>query len=109
MSLATLKAALESTGLPFAHFAWAKDARERQRDHGTWAEDDELALRANNRPVERVWQGMIHWFTRLDTGAGKKAIEAALDAASIPYRFDGVDYEEDTGFLHYVWIFEVME
>ena len=107
--LETLKAALESTGLPFAHFDWEKGAKERQRDHGVWAEDDERALRANNRPVERVWQGMIHWFTHLDTGAGKKAIEDALDAASIPYRFDGVDYEEDTGFLHYVWIFEVME
>lgn len=107
--LEKLQAALEGTGLPFAHFAWAKDARERQRDHGTWAEDYEKTLHANNAHAERVWQGMIHWFTRLDTGAGKAAIEAALDAAGIPYRLDGVDYEEDTGFLHYVWIFEVME
>ena len=109
MSLATLKTALDGTGLPFAHFAWEKDAKERKHDHGVWAEDDERSLYANNGHAERIWQGMIHWFTRLDTGDGKTAIEKALDAADIQYSFDSVAYEEDTGFLHYVWIFEVVK
>lgn len=107
--LDNLKTALEGTGLPFAHFAWSGDAAELQADHGVWAEDSDRALYANNRHAERVWQGMVHWFTRNDDGAGKAAIESALDAAEILYKLDSVNFEADTGFLHYVWIFEEVE
>lgn len=107
--LDSLRAALEGTGLPFAHFAWSRDAAETRADHGVWAEDSDLALYANNRHAERIRQGVVHWFTRSDASEAPGQIEAALDAADIPWRSDGVDFEEDTGFLHYVWIFEAVE
>ena len=107
--LDSLKAALESTGLPFAHFAWSKSSAEEQTDHGVWAEDSDLSLYANNRHAERIWQGMIHWFTKTDDASNPRLIEAALDAASVPWRLDSIDFEEDTGFLHYIWIFEAVE
>ena len=107
--LDNLKAALDSTGLPFVHFAWSADAAQLQTDHGVWAEDSERSLYANNVHAERIRQGMIHWFTRSDDSPAPLAIEAALDAASIPWHLDGVDFEEDTGFLHYVWIFEAVD
>ncbi|MBR1659248.1 MAG: hypothetical protein IJ705_02905 [Oscillospiraceae bacterium] len=103
-----MKTALEGTGLPFAHFAWASGAAETKRDHGVWGEDFEKALYADNAHAERIWQGMVHWFSRSDDGADAAKIEAALTAAEIPWSLDGVDFEEDTGFLHYVWIFEAV-
>lgn len=107
--LSNLKTALDSTGLPFSHFAWSLDAEETAQEHGVWAEDSDRTLYANNAHAERIWQGMIHWFARSDDTANPRLIEAALDAAGIPWRFDGVDYEQDTGFLHYVWIFEAVD
>lgn len=103
-----LLAALNSTGLPFAHFAWAKDAPETRQDHGVYAEDDELALYANNQHAERVLQGTVDYYTRDDSGTPKTTIEAALDLYAVPYRMESIQFEDDTGYIHYEWVFEVV-
>lgn len=104
-----LIAALTYTGFPFAHYAWSENAAERQHDHGVYAEDNEKALCANNSHAERVLQGTIDLFTRDDSGAPKRNVEAALDRYNIMYRFELVQYERDTGFIHYEWIFEILD
>ena len=109
MPMTEIKTALDATGLPFAHFAWQKNAVEARTDHGVYAEDDELALYANNGQVERILQGTIDYYTRDDTGGPKATIETQLDAAGIMYRIESIEFEQDTGFIHYEWIFEVLE
>lgn len=107
MTWSNLITALDSTKLPFAHFAWVKNAPELRSDHGVYAEDDELTLYANNARAERVMQGTIDYYTRDDSGAPKGTVEAALDAYKVPYHLNSIQFEEDTGFIHYEWIFEV--
>ena len=107
MSLQVIKTALNSTGLPFAHHAWAKDATVLKHDHGVWAEDDENDLCAGTIHVEKVIQGAIHYFTRDDTEAPRTTIETALNTGEIAWYLNTIQYEEDTGFIHYEWIFEV--
>lgn len=100
--------ALDSTGFSFAHFGWAKGAKEARADHGVYAEDDELALYANNAHAERVLQGTIDYYTRDDSGTPKATIEAALDEYGVPHRLESIQFEDDTGFIHYEWVFEVV-
>lgn len=105
----TLKAALKSTGYEFAHYAWASDAKQRKRDHGIYAEDGQNVLHASNGRAETAVQGTVHYFTRDDSGAPQKAIEAALEAAEgVAWYLDTIQYEQDTGFIHYAWVFECL-
>ena len=108
MTRAALKQALDSTNLPFAHFGWAKNAAELRADHGVYAEDDELALFANNGHGERVEQGTIDYYTRDDSGTPKTTIEDALDSYGVPYYLSSIQFEDDTGFVHYEWVYEVL-
>lgn len=107
-----LISALNATGLPFAHFAWSSTPSALaviNNDHGVYAEDDEIALYADNKRAEVVTQGTIDYFTRDDSGVPKRDIEAALDAHNVPYRLESIQFENDTGFIHYEWVFEVLK
>lgn len=106
--LTDLKNALNATGLPFAHFAWSKGSKVLSQDHGVWAEDSENSLWADNRHAERALQGTVDWYTRKDDGVAAALIEAALDAAGAAWYLNAILYEEDTGFLHYEWVFEAI-
>jgi len=107
MSLLTLKNALAATGLPFAHYAWANDAYERRVDHGVYAEDGANDLYADGIHSEKVIQGTVDYYTRDDSGAPQTTIEAALNTGEIAWYLNSIQFEEDTGFIHYEWIFEV--
>ena len=102
-----LTSALVSTGYKFAHYAWRKGAAELSKDHGVWGEDNELSLYANNRHSEMVMQGTIDYYTRDDSSTPRATIEAALDAYNIQWRMNSIQFEDDTGFIHYEWVFEV--
>lgn len=101
-----IKQALDSTGLPFAHFAWAKDATALRGDYGVWAEDGENALFADNKHAERVIEGTIDYYTRNDSGAPMAIIEAALDSVNIAWYLNSIQYEDDTGYIHYEWVWQ---
>ena len=106
-----LISALTETGLPFAHFAWTSTpgtGAEVNRDHGVYAEDDEIALYAENKRAETVIEGTIDYFTRDDSGEPKRIIETALDNHNVPFRVESIQYEDDTGFIHYEWVFQVV-
>lgn len=104
--LDNLQSALAYTELPFAHFAWAKTANVNSTDHGVWAEDNDIVLYANDGHSETITQGTIDYYTRTDDGAAKATIEAALESYNVMFRLESVQYEEDTGFIHYEWVFE---
>ena len=99
-----LAAALESTGLDFAHYAWSKAPAG---DYGTYAEDSGNDLKADNIHTETGTDGYIHYFTRDDTGAPRTTIETALNSLMIPWYLNSVQYENDTGYIHYEWGFSV--
>lgn len=100
MTLNALKTALNATGLKFAHFAWSKAPAG---DYGVYAEEGSADLEANNAHIEKGTTGYIDYFTRDDSGTPKKTIEAALHGLGIAWRLNSVQYENDTGYIHYEW------
>lgn len=101
-----LKTALDNTGLKFAHFGWS---RAPSGDYGVYAEDSANDLIANGKHAEKVLQGTVDYFTRDDSGTPKRTVEAALDSIPIAWFLSSIQFEEDTGFIHYEWVFEVRE
>lgn len=104
--LELIKQALDSTGLPFAHYGWAKNARELAHDYGVWAEDSEDALFADNKHAERMIEGTIDYFTRDPSGAPMATIEAALNTVPIAWYLNSIQFEDDTGYIHYEWVWQ---
>lgn len=96
-----IKTALQTTGYDFAHCAWRKAP---PGDYGTYMENEGADLEANGKHVERGTVGYIDYFTRDDSGAPRDAIEAALDGICI-YKLESVQFENETGYMHYEWRF----
>ena len=92
--------ALATTKLDFAHFAWSHAPAG---DYGTWGEDHGNEFVAGNGVCEQVMSGYVDYFTRDDSGAPKAAIEQAMTDAGIVWHLDAIQYENDTGYIHYTW------
>jgi len=123
-----LKDAIESTGLPFAHFAWSKAPAG---DYGVYAEEGSNDLIASGRHAEKATRFTVDYFTRavdrrtvyLGDGAAyrdrdgdiysqfaalpvKTAIEAALDTYRLAWYLNSIQFEDDTGYVHLEWVVE---
>ena len=73
-----------------------------------WAENGSgNPIRADNRCIQQVIRGTIDYFTKEENDANVDNIQEALDDAEIFYRLESVQYENETAFIHYVWIWEV--
>lgn len=105
MTLNDIKTALTSTGYKFAHYAWS---RSPAGDYGVYAEDGANDLNADGEHAEKALQGTVDYFTRDDTGTPKATIEAALEGLNVPWYLNTIQYEDDTGYIHYEWVFEVV-
>ena len=103
--LEQLKTALDATELPFAFAAWSKAP---SGDYGVYTPDGSNDLEADDTHAEKALAGTVDYFTR-STGAAEKAlVEAALDTVEgLAWQLNSVQYENDTGYLHYEWAFEV--
>jgi len=101
--LSEIVTALTATGYEFAHYGWSK---AQTGDYGVYAEDGANDLEANDKHAEKAIVGTVDYFTRNDTGAPKAVIEAALDASGAAWSLNSIQFEEDTGFIHYEWVFE---
>ena len=51
--------------------------------------------------------GTVDYVTRDDSGACKEIIEAALEAAGCAWALESIQYEDDTGLIHWEWSWEV--
>ena len=52
--------------------------------------------------------GTIDYFTKTDFDPNIDAIQNALKSAEISFLLESVQYEEETGYIHYEWKFEVV-
>lgn len=122
---------LESTGYSWAAFGWAKAPKG---DYGVYSLDGENDLIAAGKHAEKAIRLSLDYFTRaidrkviygprpadgyMTTTPGlyahfdhypcKTAIEAALDRANCAWYLNSVQFEDDTGFVHFEWIVEVL-
>lgn len=91
---------LVQNGYKFAHFAWSHAP---EGDYGTWGEDSGNEFTAGDVVAETVMNGFVDYFTRDDSGAPKETIENAMTDEGIVFHLDAVQYENDTGYIHYTW------
>ena len=69
-----------------------------------WAEEESADLKADDRSVEVAMTGTIDLFTKTEYSPRIDAIEAALANAGVSYSINSVQYETDTNFIHYEWL-----
>lgn len=96
--------ALAETGYEFAHYAWSKAP---EGDYGVYAEESGNDLVCDEKHVEKGTQYYLHYFTRNDSGVPKTTIEECLNSVGIPWYLNSVQYENDTGYIHYEWAFGI--
>lgn len=73
-----------------------------------WQEDGANDFMVGNVHAEQVVTGTTDLYTKQEFDPWKDAFEAALDAnGTIAWSLNSVQYEEDTGFIHYEWEWQV--
>ena len=73
-----------------------------------WAEDGDNDLLAGNVHAERYYTGTVDLYTRTDSDPLFTAIPEALEGLGASYYLNSVQYEEETGLVHYEWVWEVV-
>jgi len=106
MTLQNLKALLLTIGPPVFHYF----ATGQTGNYIVWAEDGEGdAVNADGQKVERALTGTIDYFTKTENDPVVQQIEAALDSDDgIAWQLNSVQYEQDTGYIHYEWVWEMV-
>ncbi len=75
-----------------------------------WAEDGEAgAGYADNHKTNQVIQGTIDYFTKTEFDPNFELLQAKLNSIDISWRLNSIQHEEDTGYIHYEWIWEWIE
>ena len=82
--------------------------RMKSERYFVWQEDGADDLVADNRHVEQAMTGTTDLFTKMEFDPWKNALESAFNESScITWKLNGVQFEKDTGFWHYEWIWSV--
>lgn len=74
-----------------------------------WQEDGSNDLAANNAHAELAVTGATDLFTKKEFDPWVDALGEALSSHGIVWGLVSVDFEEDTGFFHYSWDWEVLD
>lgn len=76
--------------------------------YAVWAEDGEAAsLMGDNMKIAQAMTGTIDYFTRTEYDPKAQQIQDALNGLEIFWRLASVQREEDTGLIHYEWVWEI--
>lgn len=74
-----------------------------------WAENAEGgSVEADNGKQEYSVSGYIDFFTRRENDPVVNMVAEALKSAEISFSLNSVQYEEETGYIHFEWLFEVI-
>ena len=104
MVLADIKTALLTVTNNLRHY----DATGLIAPFVVWSEDTQAdAVYADGKMQEQGIQGTIDLFTKTEYDSKFSQIQTALNDAGISFYLDSIQYEEDTKYIHYQWIFSI--
>ena len=104
MTLLDLGHALMTVGVPVYHL----EAHEQTDQYIVYAEDGQAgSLWADGKMQEQAIQGTIDYFTRKEFDPNIKKIQEALNGAGVSWRLSSIQYETDTRFQHYEFVWEI--
>ena len=73
-----------------------------------WVEDSEVgSLEADNYKMEQSIQGTVYLFSKKANDPWIEEIQEALKKVRISFYLNSVQYEEETGYIHHEWVWEV--
>ena len=72
-----------------------------------WKEDGRNDLLAAGEHVEKAWTGVIDLYTKEENDPFVYGVETALSGVGAAWSLVSVDYEEETGRIHYSWDWEI--
>ena len=74
-----------------------------------WAEDTEgNSGYADNKKTNQVIQGTIDYFTKIEFDTNFEVIQEKLNSIDIAWKLNSIQHEEDTGYIHYEWVWEMI-
>ena len=81
-----------------------------QAPYCIWAEDGEGdSLWTGNHKSEQIITGTIDYFTKTEFDANVDNIQEALNGLeNCGWNLNSVQYEDDTGLIHFEWSFEIV-
>ena len=71
-----------------------------------WAEDADNDLTADNVHAEKMYQGTIDLYTKAEGDTLIESIPETLEEIGAAYYLNSVQYEEETGLIHFEWVWE---
>lgn len=72
-----------------------------------WTEESANSLHADNGMGEQSPRGTLDYFTQLEFDPTVDTIQAKLQELGLAWALLSVQFEEDTGVIHYEWSWEV--
>lgn len=72
-----------------------------------WAEESANSLHADNGKGEQSPRGTLDYFTQDEFDPTIDSIQAKLQELGLAWELLSVQFEEDTGVIHYEWSWEV--
>lgn len=73
-----------------------------------WQEDGLNALMADGVHAESALTGTTDLYTRKEFDPWVEQFQEAMDLHGISWYLNSVQHEEDTGLIHYEWVWEVL-
>ncbi len=81
--------------------------RLRSERYFVWTEEGRNDLEGNGRHIEKAQRGRTSLYSKQEFDPWKEAFERSLNASGIAWRLNSTQFEEDTGFWHWEWIWSV--
>ena len=100
-----VKNALSTVPCSVNHFY----ALKKPNQYIIWAEQSAgTQLFADNLKNDQSIIGTVDYFTKVDMDPNLALIHEAMNTAEISLTLESVQYEDETGYAHYEWRFEVV-
>ena len=71
-----------------------------------WQEDSSQKFAADNNSAEQAVSGTLDYFTKKEYDPVIDQIQIVLKGLPVCWYLNSVQYEEDTGIIHYEWVWE---
>lgn len=103
--LSVVSAALLTVTQNVGHY----EAMEKTDKYCVWAESGETtSIQSDNKKEGQTIEGTIDYYTRDDDDTAPDAFQAAFNTAGFGWILNNVEYEDDTRYIHYEWLFRVL-
>lgn len=99
-----LKNALLSVGVPVGHYAVHKQTEQ----YIVWAEDSQSGgVWSDDGTNLQTIQGTVDYYTKTEYDANVERIQAVMDEV-VSWRLNSIQHEDDTGYIHWEWVWEMV-